>query len=157
MNDVSLVAAPGTIELDGTTYLVSSPTDSDIFMLMQYVTKIAKKSYKPVSEAALMLKGLTDISQTARDEIMLTAYKAGNSQEIPAERINEVMMSPVGCRFFAFILLKKNQPELKLEDLTKLITEDNWIEIFSELDEASGLRFIHKGLESSGFLLGVER
>lgn len=152
MSDIDnrLVAVPGVMELGGRDYLVSPPSDGDIFMLMQYVTKVAKKAYSPVKEAVEMCKGL-DISKEAKDTIILEAYRSGNSKEVPAERINEVMMSPIGCRFFAFLLCKKEQSEIKMDHFKEIITEDNWVEVFSQLDTASGMDFIHSGIEASGF------
>jgi hypothetical protein len=149
MNE-ELVSAQGTIILGGKTYLVSRPTEKDIFAVFSNAKKQAKKLYNPFKHVLDAIAGL-EIPQETKNALLMQAGKVSSSGEIPEESISEYLTSPAGAAFFAFILIRKNHPEITLEEIQKHITEENHVVIFAELDEASGVNLIHKAFEDSSF------
>lgn len=145
----AIVSAPGTINLGDTTYLIAKPTESDTFAVFQYARKQAAKHYNPIREAMEAIKDL-DCTEAQRTAILLQAHRVQASREVPSEVISDFLMSARGAAFFFWILARKNHAELTLEKAEKLITEDNATSVFAELDEASGVRMIHRGFEAAG-------
>lgn len=146
----AIVSPPGTIELGGKTYLVSKPTEKDIFSVAMYAKKLAKRKYNPIRETLDALAGL-QASEEAKTAVILQAHRVQSSGEIPADAISEELMGAKGCAFYAWVLIRKNHPEVTLEQLQDLINEDNSIMVFADLDEVSGAKMIHRGFEDSGF------
>jgi hypothetical protein len=149
-NNVELISPPGSIVLDNKTYLVSKPTERDIFTIFTNANKMARKLFNPIKETMDSIEGL-NITDEQKLAILLQAHKVKSSGEIPLESISEYLMSPHGCQFYAWILIRKNHPEVTLEMLKKFITDENVIYIFAELDEASGVNLIHKSMENNDF------
>jgi hypothetical protein len=145
-----LISPQGTIKLGDTTYLVSKPTEKDIFCIYSYAKKQAKKLYNPIKKVLDTINGL-EVSKDIIEKLILQAGRVSQSEEVPDEAITDFLISPAGASFYTFILCRKNHPEIKLEDIEKLITEANSVTIFAELDEASGVKLIHKALEDSDF------
>ena len=146
----SIISPPGTIDLGGKTYLVSKPMEKDVFAVAMYAKKLAKRKYNPIRETLDALQGLT-ASEEAKTAVILQAHRVQSSGEVPADAISDELMGPKGCAFYAWILIRKNHPEVTLEQLQALITEDNAVVVFADLDEASGAKMIHRGFEDSGF------
>ena len=144
------VSAPGTINLSGKTWLVEKPTEKDVFAVFMFAKKEAKRHYNPIRETLDALAGLT-ASEDAKTAVILQAHRVQVSGEVPEDAISDVLMGPKGCAFYAWILIRKSHPEVTLEQLQTLITEDNSVIVFAELDEASGANMIHRGFEESGF------
>lgn len=139
----SPASGPGTIELGGKTYLVSKPTDSDIASIGDYVRKQAKKIYNPVKS---LLEDLKDLPKDLQEVALKEAIRLKNDGEPPEQLLVDIMTSPLGARFLAYMLIRKNHPEVTLKDFETLITDDNCMEVYVDLDHASGMDKVKKGL-----------
>lgn len=140
----------GTIVLNGQTWLVSKPTERDVFTVFSYAKKQAKKLYHPLKQVTDALAGL-DVPIEAKTALYLQAGRVHSNGEVPEESISEYLTSAAGAAFYFWILARKNHPELKLEEAQQWITEENSIAVFAELDEASGVNMIHKSFEQTDF------
>lgn len=149
MNE-ELISPLGTIKLADKTLLVSKPTEKDIFSIFQNAKKQSKRLYNPFKETVDALAGL-GISDEQMTAILLQSARVKNSGEVPIEVITDYLTSADGCAFYAFILIRKNHPDITLEELKKCINDDNCVMIYAELDEASGVNLIHKSIGESDF------
>lgn len=145
-----LVSAPGTIQLGGKLYLCAKPTERDVFSVFFYAKKEAKKLFNPFREVIDSLSDLP-VTEDQKKELLLQAGRVKSSGEVPYDAISNYLTSPSGAAFYAYVLLRKEQPEVKLEELRKLITEENVLDIFADLDEASGANLIHKTFSDTPF------
>ncbi len=149
-SDEALISAPAPIVLGGTTYLVAKPTEKDVFSVFFNARKQAARLYNPFREVTDALEGLP-VSEQQRTELLLQAHRVKVSGEVPSEALTAYLTGPKGCAFYAWILIRKNHPEVTLETIQAAITDDNCVAVFADLDEASGANLIHKALEDAGF------
>lgn len=150
------VSAPGTIQLCGETYLVAKPTERDVFAVFFHAKKEAQKLFNPFTEVMDSIKGLV-VSEDQKTALLLQAHRVQLSREVPEDAITNYLTSPAGCAFYAWMLIRKEHPNIKLEDLRKEINEDNVLSVFSDLDVASGADLIHKAFEGTGFFHQVSQ
>ena len=150
MNNTELVSPLGSIVLGDKTFLVSKPSERDVFTIFTNAQKMAKKLFNPIKETMDSIDGL-NITEETKLAILLQAHRVKSSGEIPIDAISDYLTSPAGCQFYAWILIRKNHPDITLEFLKQHITEDNNIYVYADLDEASGVNLIHKSLENNDF------
>ncbi len=132
--------APGTITLGGQEWLVAQATDSDLMAVRKRLMKEAKD---PLGMYAELLKHphWRTLPKKVRDEIAKEAGQKAAAKEkvLTPEMATNLLMEPDGCRFFAWVLLRKMHPDLRLEQLTEWITEDNAPDVFAKLSRESGM------------------
>ena len=150
MSDEALISAPGTITLGGKTYLVAKPSERDVFAIFHQARKEAKKAYNPFREVNEALDGL-EVPIESRTALLLQAHRVKISGEVPGDAATEWLTSPPGAAFYAWVLLRKQHPEVSLEAVRQTITDENCLDVFMELDEASGADMIHQAMEDSDF------
>lgn len=146
-NDESeaVVSEPGTINLGGTTYLVAKATDRDVFARVKNARKSVLKTFNPIKEVLDSIKDLS-VSEDQKTALLMQAHRIKASGEVPPDLVSDYMQSPKGLAFYAWLLIRKNHPEVTLESIQALITEVNAEDVFAELDEASGDSLVRKAL-----------
>lgn len=124
--------APGTIQLGGETYLVAQPTEADMATIGMEARKLAKRRrdhklmelYREFKDMAVVKDLLGSLLPPENDD---------------AANLQDAIMDPDGCRFAAFILLRRLQPDMTLAQLGTLIDESNATAVGMALLIESGL------------------
>lgn len=135
--DQNIAGAPGTINLGGRTFLVAQPTDSDMRAIAAFLQKHA---LSPVAalEADPDFKYLPpEMQEEKRRDAALLKFKQGTPFDGPSAL--QALTGLEGTRFVAWILCRKREPTLTLEQVAGLITEANYLAAAVELDVASGM------------------
>jgi hypothetical protein len=132
----ALAGAAGTIELGGHTFLVGQPTDADTRTIAMFV---AKRLKDPL--AALVNHPAWDrLSESQRDRLFdATLQKGADAAELTRESAFSILSSLEGCRFLAWLLIRKKHRDITLEQLGQWIVAENCEAVFIQLDEASGM------------------
>jgi len=147
-DSTDLVSPPSTISLGGTTYLISAPTEKEVFAVLQYAKKHAARHYNPIRDTMDAIKDLA-CTEEQRTALIMQAQRVQLSKEIPSDIVSEFVMSPKGCAFYFWVLARKQHPALTLEQSEALINEDNSVLVWADLDEASGVNMIHSTMGES--------
>ncbi len=136
--DELAAGAAGTIELGGRTYLVSPPDDGDLMALRRY---LRRRAQSPL-QALLADPGFQQLGPRDRKAAVqaATAAQVKGGADLGKAAATDALLSPEGCRFLAWLSLRKKHPEVTLEALAGLITEANFESVFVRLDEATGMR-----------------
>ena len=145
------MTAPGSIEIGGRTLLVSCPTEKDIFAVLQYARKQVKRSYNPIKEAQEALAGIPGVTAEQQTAILLQAWKVKAAGEIPEDAVNDYITGKDGCAFYGWILTRKSHPEVTAEQWRAWVTDDNSIQVYADLDEASGVNLIKGSMADNPF------
>jgi hypothetical protein len=133
--------APGTVELSGQTYLVGQPTDQDFATLRNHLRKSLQNPFQAIAED---LKYLPPEYRAVAIEAA-TKLKAGGGVELTEAYIRERLMEPAGAAFLTWLLIRKNHPDVTLEQLRTHFTEATTQDILAKLYEASGLGVVASG------------
>ena len=144
-NDLA-AGAPGVLTLGGTDYLVAPATDKTGILVRNYVKSKLKTPIQAIADA---VQGLP---AALRAEVLraAVAQQAGGS-EVTEEGSREILLSVDGCRFLAWVHLKPpTNPELTRKQLDALVTEDNYLDVFPELDRATGMSQLAKQANAEG-------
>lgn len=126
---------PGVVTLDGVSYFAAPATEKTFFAVRSYVKSQLKT---PLAAVAAVFK---DLPPAMRAEAIkeAVAQQPGGS-EVTAEASTEILVSLSGCRFLAWLHMKPPlNPDLTRAKLDALITEDNYLDVFLQLDEATGV------------------
>ncbi len=134
-------AAPGSIELGGRTFLVSQPSPSDGLAVKKY---IKKRIQSPLSMYAALAASpdFALLPEKVRHEL---ASEAGHLQmqgdvSLSNELFAEKLLEPDCCAFLAWMLIRKRHPDVTLEALRALITDDNAAAVCDDLLRESGMQ-----------------
>lgn len=133
----STAAANGSILLGGKVYLVGQPTEQDAMTVAVFLRKRAKsKAMRLQDDPEFQL-----LPEDERRRLVLAAATEKFKDDIPfdAYAVMDLLASAEGTRFLAFVLLRKNHPEITYESLATLITEENAFGVYLELNAASGM------------------
>lgn len=142
----SVAGAPGTLRLNGRTFLVGQATHADLMA----VRRRLKKAIKPPLEMYGRLASdphFELLPEDVRRELAREAAQLTMRGEVAlsAEMAMELLTEPEHCRFLAWVLLRKCHPDLRLDELTPLVTEDNAAAVCVELARESGLEALAGG------------
>ena len=130
-----IAGAPGIVRLGDTEYLAAPATDKTFIAARNY---IKSKLKTPLEAVAAVVQNLPPAIRA--EALKAAVAQQSGGAEITAEAATEVMMSLDGCRFLAWLHMRPPaNPELTREKLESLITEDNYLDVFSMLDEATGV------------------
>jgi hypothetical protein len=131
--------APGTLELEGKTYLVAQPTKSDWIALKKHLAKIREKEQKSyLARIVEEVKGLDPEVQKVAIQAAVQVRK--DDKEISSDALSSMILEPEGMRFWVWKLARKHHPELTLECVSKLITEENVNDVAAEMLGATSMR-----------------
>ncbi len=143
--------APGSITLGGKTFLVAAATDEVMMIVLRYLRKHVPSPldmYDRVASHPVFAKLPEATQQSLAEE---AARKAINGNgDVPPEVYTDLLMQAPGCRFLAWVLLRDAQPNLTLEQLDPLITEDTAPVVFLQLQRESGMEALGKRQSRSG-------
>ena len=148
--NATLAGAPGTVEVKGKTYLVDKTNTAQIFAFYEWALKVARKTYNPFRDVCDSLQGLP-VSEEQKHALLLQAHSVKFSGDVPNSALTDALRSCAGVAFQFWILTRKHHPELTLEAANGMIDENNRIDVYADLDEASGANTINKALISAGF------
>lgn len=138
-NDLA-TGAPGTITLGEQVFLVAQPTDADFVTLRRHLRELfLQRARTPLKAIMEDLKGLPPGVQ---QEVLkaAVAQQAGGGSEPTSEALQQLLFEPDGCRFWVWLLARKHQPLLKLEELLPLITPETVDDTLAQLLRASGFK-----------------
>ena len=133
--DEMAAGGPGIVTLGGTDYLCAPVDDKKFFAMRAYVKSKLKTPVQAVAEA------VKDLPPALRAEALkaAVAQQAGGS-EVTEEAAHDIILSRDGCRFIAWLHMQPPlNPDLTREKLNELITDDTYLDVFGQLDDATGL------------------
>lgn len=112
--------SPGSIQIGEQTYLLSQPLKGDFVTWRKHVTALWKKrNAKPITAVADQLKDLPpELQQMAVAEAVKLG--AGNL-EPDTQALLGMLTDPDAVAFFAWLLIRKNHPDVTLDALKELI------------------------------------
>lgn len=130
--------APGTIKIGDQTYLVSQPSRADYMTLRKHLAGVLKRTkIAPLAAIAPELAGLPPEFQKMAIEAAVKIKESG--REATNDNITELLMEPAGVAFWAWLLIRKNEPAVSLAEFEKAITVENVDAIAADLLAANGL------------------
>lgn len=136
--------APGVVRLGDADYLCAPATDASLVAAYNFVRERLKSRRQTVANLWATLppeqaKAIAALPAELRGE----AVKSIVAAEVERDREQDaadVILSLDGCRFIAWLHLKPPlNPDLTRERLHTLITEDNYADVFLDLDRATGV------------------
>lgn len=138
--------APGSIELDGKTYLVGQPTDADFVAVRRYLNKtFTEKAKSPIAATVAEINKIEGLSAEDRATMLKEAVALQPSgPRASTEAFTDLLFEPEACSFLAWLLIRKNHQEVTLEDIRATITDENLDSILADLFKASGLADLEK-------------
>jgi hypothetical protein len=82
-----------------------------------------------------------ELSPPERLELLREAGRVQAAGKVAVDplALEDAMMEPPTLSFAVWLLARKNDPNLRLEDVAPLITEENAVEVYALLTEASGM------------------
>lgn len=127
--------AAGLVTIADRNYLASPPTDQDFGTLHNH---LRRKLKNPVAAIAEDLEGLPPHVQQAAIRAAVE-LKAGGGAAMTSEFVSQELAKPEGCALLAWLLIRKNHPEVTLEAIKAGIPDDQTAaRVLSELGEAAG-------------------
>ncbi len=148
------VAAPGTIALGGKTYLVAQPTPQDLETVGRYLRKLLRNPLKAlVADIESLPESIRAMAMDAAMKIQANPPTPKTKEEA-AEACQALIQTPEGFRFLLWTILRKNHPDLTLEQLKPLVTDANVDELAERLAEEAGLADLGKSLGGGGSSTG---
>lgn len=135
--DEKATDAPRPILIGGVVYLCAKIRPADLMACRTWAMRRAPSPLQAlVNDPAYKLLPVAvqlELARTAGEQFL-----SGNKQlgQADAERI---MNSPAGVAFMAWLLIRHHHPDLKLETLTAVITDDTVDQVSIELGDASGM------------------
>ena len=96
------------------------------------------------------MKGL-DFPDGYCQAALLEASKMKLSGEVPGELITRILRSAEGVAFQLWALTRTHHADLRLVDCRQFVTDDNRIDVYVELDRASGANLVVKAVAGAGF------
>jgi hypothetical protein len=128
-------------ELGGQTYLVGQPASADFTALYSYLRQRLKN---PLHAIADELAGLPPHIQQMAVKAAVE-LKAGGGAQMTEEFVREQLFLPHGCAFLAWLLIRKNHPDVKLADVQKHVTDETVLPTLARLQQASGMDAANAG------------
>jgi len=131
---VDVAARSKTIQLKGKAYTLKSLEVEDLVEIEEWLEA------RPLEKVGKQIVALGKAIDVKKQQKMIDAALK-ESGEIGIDSISafKFLSSIEGSRFIFWLCLKKSHPELKQEDVFKLITIDNFKSIQAATDSISGL------------------
>ena len=122
-----MAGTPRPVQIKGKEYKVSPLTIDD---LAEFETIIRKERNRALLESLE--------SSKLQDSVITEAIGVTASKPVSLSEIDKHMGSMMGVRFLLWCSLKKNHPELKLEEMGQLIDLDNFEDAAKIVSELGG-------------------
>lgn len=143
--------APGTITIGETTYLVAQATKRDMMTIKGHIDKLL---LSPINSIKNDIKDwppeYAKIAIDAAVKVQLGITRKQETEDDKAENYTRLLFTPEGVQFMAFVLLRKNHPNITLEYLKSVINDDNAPSIGAQLVDESKLDKLGESLGRSG-------
>lgn len=133
--------APGTVSLNGETYLVSQPTVATFMTVRQWIRKRLKS---PLEAVAPHIKHLPPELQAEVIKHAVSRQESGS--ELTDDRLQAEISTPEGTAFLLWLLARPHHPETTPKTFLPHLTEDNVFGILADLLTATRL----EDLEGNG-------
>lgn len=149
LGNEKVTGAPGVIELGGVTYLVGQPDDRTFTTLLARIRENRKNMPRPLQAIAADLQCLAPEDRAAAIKVAVELQSDGEGG-LTDRYIQSELLTPEGAGFLAWLLIRKEQPDVKLEAIQPHVTADNTVEVLAKLMAASGLEAISAGKAGAG-------
>ena len=153
--NAALASAPAPVTIGDRTFLVDPFTTATVFSVYEWGMDAAHKAYSPFREVAESLRDLEKeglaVSADDKSSLLMQAHRVKIAGEVPGDLITKCLRSRDGVAFTLWTLTRAHHPELTLEAATGLITEANRIDVYVQLDKASGANIVNKAVLAAGF------
>jgi hypothetical protein len=144
-----LANAPRTIVLDGHTWLIERHTTASVFAVYEWAVERAR-AWNPFREVLDALAGLP-VTPEQTQALLVQAARIKAAGEVPADQVTRCLRTREGVAFQFWILARGECPSLTYERALSMITDENRIDAYVKLDEASGANQLNKAMISAGF------
>jgi hypothetical protein len=136
--------------LGDTTLLISQPTPSTMAAIAAVVRRRCRRDTplgRVVGDPALK-----ELSPQERMEVLREAGKvqARGDQAVDPLALMDEMLEPPSLAFAIWTLARPNHPDLRLEEITALVNEDNSASTWVAFTEASGMALLGNAPGASG-------
>ncbi|MQY70199.1 MAG: hypothetical protein GH145_04995 [Firmicutes bacterium] len=122
-----MAGTPRIVEIKGKEYKVS-PLDIDDLAEFETIVRMERNK--------ALFRSLKDSG--LENEVIAEAIGATAAKPVSIKDIDDNMGSMIGTRFLMWSALKKNHPEIKLEEMGKLITLENFEDVKKVVSELGG-------------------
>ena len=146
----ALASGPGTVTVKDKTYLVEKTTTAQVFAMYEWGFQRARTQYNPFRELVEALAGLP-VTPEQMAPLLTQAHQVKAAGEIPGELVTRCLRSTDGVAFQLWITTRKHHPDVTLEQLTAAIDESNRLDVYVQLDVATGANIVNKAMISAGF------
>lgn len=137
----AVTGAPGTISLGGKTYLVGQPTPDDMRAVAVFLGKRVKSPLQKLVDSPAWAR----LTEAQQDRLLArTMDVSPDDVSVGGDDAMHILTSVDGCRFLAWLLIRKRHPEITAAEIAGAITEENAEQVFVDLDEASGILSLEK-------------
>ena len=146
MDDISqgeknerVAGAPGPIQIGGVTYLASPPSDVEFGALHKYLReKLADPIQTVAKSIACLPMHIQRMAVNAAVEI-----QTGGGAKLTDEFVGQQVTQPDGCAYLAWLLVRKQHPDVTLETIRGAIPDaETAVRVLGDLYDAAGLRAI---------------
>lgn len=155
-NETALAGAPGTVDIGGTVFLLDKLTTATVFALYEWGSEQARKLYNPYREVCEALDGLA-VDPADKTRLLVQAQSVQASGEIPGDLITKCLRSREGVAFYLWVLTRRYHPTLTYAAAVELVTPENRLDLYCQLDAASGANVVNKAVMSAGFFPPASR
>lgn len=132
-----VAGAPGPIQIGGVTYLATPPSDVEFGALHKY---LREKLADPIQSVAKSIAGLPMYLQ----KIAINAaveIQTGGGAKLTDEFVGQQVTQPDGCAYLAWLLIRKQHPDVTLETIRAAIPDNETaMRVLGDLYDAAGLR-----------------
>jgi hypothetical protein len=129
--------AGGFVTLGGQDYEVSPPTDADARTIARFLRKQAKSPTQRLRDDPDF--GLLDPDEQRAALKQAAKRKFDADAPLDPHSAMDALLSLEGCRFMAFVVLRRKNRGLTRERVAELVTEENYEEVFDALDGQTGM------------------
>src|SRR4051812_47024632 len=138
--NIAATGGPRAVVIGTQTYLASPLNDMDNGTLLDWVKK---RLQSPLLAVADDFDKLPPLMQEKVIKAAVELKTAGGAMP-NGESYRQQLMTPAGCAFLAWVMVRKEHPTVTLEALRKDITDDNYVDVLAGLTEAAGLGSLGK-------------
>jgi len=146
----AIAGSPAAITVSGETLLIDQYTTATVFAVYEWGLEQARAAWNPVGEIMAAMNGFDHAGRLC-ELAVAEAAKRKLDGEVPGELVTRCLRSKAGVAFQLFVLTRKHHPGLTYARCCELLTEENRIDVYCDLDRASGANLVTKAVADSGF------
>lgn len=148
--DGQRTGAAGTLNIGGRTLLLNPPTEAETLTI---TLEARRKLPTPIS---LLVNdpSFSKLPESVQSKAIETAARAQvlntRSQDLDATELAQALLTPSVLAFAVWICARGNHKGITLEEVQKLVTDQNVGEVFVAYSEAAGLKALEQPEKNSG-------